>query len=260
MKIRSRLNLSTLVVGIAGALFISTAARSQLIGGIDGDPAVYIGAAQALASGMGYQFNGLPETTYPPGLSLLLTPVVAVFGADVDIAQGYIGFWAFLALLAIVVYLRLRGDVPVLLITGMLLMSSVFYNSATVSLRTEMPYIAFSVGCLAVMEHCAKTLRPRFGAILIGALFVAWTIATRTVGIALPAAMAATAVQQIWRAIQRSESRPRMGIYGITIGVGVLYSSAWAIWSRYHAGRETAYGQLGRLLDPHQPDLGMAKT
>jgi 4-amino-4-deoxy-L-arabinose transferase-like glycosyltransferase len=46
------------------------------------DAAMYIASARSLAAGEGYRFVELPFTMRPPGLALLLTPLVAVRGTD----------------------------------------------------------------------------------------------------------------------------------------------------------------------------------
>ena len=64
------------------------------------DAAIYIGGAQSLAHGDGYSYLGVPFVLRPPGLSVLLLPVVSFFDSD---------FWAFN------LYISLFGVVGVLL-------------------------------------------------------------------------------------------------------------------------------------------------
>ena len=71
-----------------------------------GDESIYIILAEALVSGEGYcdiQLIGKPlHRTFPPGLPLLLAPLVMAFGRDIVILKlfivltGVIGYWFFM--------------------------------------------------------------------------------------------------------------------------------------------------------------------
>ncbi|MCC7134227.1 MAG: hypothetical protein IT352_16330 [Gemmatimonadales bacterium] len=230
------------------AAVIPLATRRQFL---TGDPTYYIGLARSLAAGRGYTFNGETITVYPPGLSALLAPVVAWFDPDVFASQLAIAMFSPLALLAAVALAgrhdrRLR--VPVAMAMAF---SYPVFELATVGVRTDLPYLALSIGALAVVGG-ARPSATGGQALATGAL-VALAVLFRTAGIALAMAMVAALVHR------RAAGRPIEGFdRGLMVGgiVGLATYLAWAAWATAQGGE--SYFQYLLLADPLQPDRGLA--
>jgi hypothetical protein len=233
--------------------FVLTAARRQLI---TGDPATYIELARNIISGAGYTIDGVSHTFYPPGFPLALTPVVALAGTNVAAAQLYVAAWAAIALLLTYAYLERRGDVPAVAITLYLIFNVGFYAVASAVVRSEPVYIAATVGLLLLLERPPGDRVPTSGWLAAATLVAISIPAIRTVGVAMAAALAITALHV---AIRRSGARaPRdrtlSGLLAAAAG-GSASVAAWQMWVRHHGG---GYRTLFVLKDPLVPDEGIA--
>lgn len=248
---------------VAGVQYLLTTSISPMV---NADSAAYLGLARSLAAGEGYVFNGVPHVTYPPGFPLLLSPLVAVFGIDPVMIQRYIALWFVLGAVLFLVYLRERRDGLTLVALPLFLVSGAVYQQATTAILSEMPYLAISIGYLVVAELVARSGRPGAWQTLGGAFLVAMAMATRSIGIALPAAIMATALHQLVRSWREGRPRPRQGFAVAGIVAGAIFFAGWSTWvSQVQGSRPTAdvhnsvqYTELIRLKDPHQPDLGPA--
>lgn len=250
-----------LLIIIAGAHQLWTIARPPVW---HPDAAVYIGLARSLVNGQGYLFSGEPNIKFPPGLPLLLTPVVALFGLDTPMLQRYVVIWTVLGAVAFLAYLKTRRDIALSIALLIFLASSAIYHEATTRILSEPFYMTLSIGVLLLAERVTRSGRPSVWLVLGGAVLIMMTIATRTIGVALVAAIVLTTAQQLFRSWRPGNPRPRLGFAITGVVAGMLFIMGWSLWvdQQPHPAPDeleaVSYTNLIKLKDPQRPDLGRA--
>ncbi len=168
-----------------------------------GDFALYLAHARNLAVGTPYADTGylysvrnpfVSPPTYPPGFPLLLTPVWAWAGTDFA-ALKTVTIVAFAAAVAIGP-LALRGHlsrderVAWMLLVG----ANPYLWQFRQSILSDLPFLLCVLGAMAVVGGPGQPRRrPPWQAVACGVL-MGCAVALRTVGVALPAALVATAL------------------------------------------------------------------
>lgn len=242
---------ATIVLLAIAALMPLCIARSQLL---TGDPTYYIGLTESLVAGNGYTFMGERHTIYPPGLPVLLSPVVALFGRNVLATQVWVAMFAVIA--AITVYALLRAIAPALRvpILAATVLGYPYFALATATVRAELPFLAVTAaGLWLVYRAAAASARWPTWLLVVGtALLGAATVMLRTIGVAFPLAMLFAWGHRRIRNVRTDATDATLAAGGLG---GLLAAVWWAMWTR---GSSASYGTLLRLQDPHQPDLGQA--
>ncbi len=201
------------------------------------DDGQYLVAAQALAEGKGYALvsrPGAPMPKYPPGLSLLLAPVLWLSGAGMEVSRAVLcarglmaaAGWALAA--ALFAWLRrvgFSGWVACAVVTATLFHP--FTVGSSIALMSELPFAAL---CFTLLLRWTRPERPRpvKGALLDG-LLVAAILLVRGNGLTLLVA-------------------------------GAIAS--WRRWGVRAAGVFVASGLLGSALVRRalqRPDIGVAE-
>lgn len=235
-----------------------------------GDEAVYIGVAHSLAAGEGYRFNGNFDAPYPPGVSALLVPVTAASGDSyLALSRFNAIFGAFgIAVVALYGIVRRQRYWPIIAVA--LVASVGYFRITTGGVEADVPFLVFSIAVLAWVEWITRKPEresPWLAAPVAAALLLA-VIATRSIGIAMLAALFATGLA---RAMQSRLSQRTPGMrtgdlraLAVAFAVGSAGWVAWGRWSAAHRAEISSseifgkYSDQLRLLDPHQPDLGLA--
>lgn len=252
-----RLGIAVATAGLA-ALYLFGARRDALLAG---DEAWYVGLARSLAAGGGYVFDGVPHVIYPPGLPLVLVPALERWGVDPPALILYTTVWSLLGVVAAALWLRSRADVDEAGSYLWFVLASVAVFEVFTDLRSEGLFLGVWTLLFALLERSARSGPPLdgrgrwVGVVGAGVLLGAALPAIRSIGVALPAALAAALVAT---AVRRTRP-PRAWRLGVASALfGAL---AYQVWWRSRAagiGHERAYGNLLTLVDPHEPDLGSA--
>lgn len=245
-----RLRCTALAVAGFGLVTLAFVSRDQFL---TGDPTYYVGLAVSLAQGDGYSFLGMPHMKYPPGLPVMLAPFMALFGPSVAAAQTLVALFAPAALTAVLTWSwwwcrPLAGGLG--LVTA--LSASVFLL-AIAGVRAELPYLAFSVGALAILCGVQRGSVSVPLGLAIAPPLVVGAVALRTIGLALPVAMLAAWSHRRLRHIDRGPVDTLLLAGG---GAGMVFAAGWMIWTAQ--GTEGGYLDLLLMRDPHEPDLGRA--
>ena len=218
---------------LALAVFVGLAAllMTPTLGDMGGDSAQYLALAESLAGGDGYRDSYLPgaplHAHFPPGLPLLLLPVVALFGA-----QAWLAAKILLLLLAVLglgvafLYLERRFGSWVALGSIALTISSGGFLTTAVRIQSEMPY--FLAAFLGL--HWLETSRPRH------ALVAGWSaFAIRLMGVASLLTWALHAPRGSWKR--------RLTGFGLALLPLLLFQVYGRIWS------QGTWGYREELLD-----------
>lgn len=233
------------------------------------DSSIYILGARSLATRGDYRMDGVPITTHPPGLSLLLSPVFRVFGEKEG--EFLVRLMPVFGGLGLLVWLLLlsRAATPSLAAAAVLIVatSAVYHALATRHVMADLPYLVFSgLALLAGQRLSWAATRPgmwALGAAVV--LLTGFAVLTRTAGVALAVTFLAGSFLPS-RAVEvplPRHARLWLAAAGLC---GVLVLAAWVAWCRQAEGREEMGGHMAsytsqfRLKNPLQPDLGPASA
>ncbi|MFQ5480607.1 MAG: glycosyltransferase family 39 protein [Thermodesulfobacteriota bacterium] len=168
----------------------------------------YILLARSMALGHGYaeiNIPGLPaHTQYPPGLPLLLTPVLYLLGYNLMWMHIIILVSAFLSIYVIKRLFESEADNFLGIAIALLTLSNFYFISFTREILSEVPYTFFSLLAIIFFEkYLADDSRRRYLALFIAALAASYL--TKMIGVTLYAG-ALTAI--ILKAIKEKRETP----------------------------------------------------
>lgn len=206
------------------------------------DSVSYLTMAQAMSpweSASAPIVAAFPDQRYPPLFALWL----GVFGGAYDwrIAHAWVAvsFGVGVMLTGLLARDVLRAWWPAFL-TALLFacMPGAWLNVK--GILSEFPYIAVSVAALVAYRYAA--LRPQRGRYAVLAALLAIAALTRTIGVAL---IAAVAIAQAWHWM-RTRDTARLRGFAIACGVAVLALAAW--YALRPAGGEDAYASFSSAV------------
>jgi len=157
----------------------------------------YILLARSMALGHGYvdiNIPGLPaHTQYPPGLPLLLTPVLYLLGYNLMWMHIIILFSAFLSICIIKRLFESEADRFLGIAIALLTLSNFYFISFSREILSEIPYTFFSILAIIFFEkYCADDSRRRNLALFMAALAASYL--TKMIGVTLYAGAMTTLV------------------------------------------------------------------
>ena len=178
------------------ALGLALGSAIRPIWALDPDAAAYMALGRSVAAGQGYVLDGLPHAKYPPGLPMLLAAVTRLSGPE---AYGAMHA-CLVALLLVAVVLagllaRRLGAPPAaaLAVAACTGLSQTFFQLSVEYLRSEVPFLAASLGALlALLAACSRS--GRWWQVALAGALVALAMLTRLAGVALLAVPAAVLV------------------------------------------------------------------
>jgi len=227
-----------------------------------GDNAEFITLARSLARGQGLSYIHLPEarpaTKYPFGFPLMLAPLAASEEQIAASAQGgepiadWIAMkWLVVALFAAsapLLYLLVRreaGEAAALAVTALAITNPLLAEYGH-QVMSEIPYLAFSLAALLLLQRGLEEGRREWNGWLIGGFALAlWAYYVRSVGVAL---LGALLVHLAWRREWRRA--------GAAFGATVLGLLPWVLRNRAVGGGSVYLKQLIQV-NPYFPDRGL---
>jgi hypothetical protein len=213
-----------------------------------------------------YQIRFLPETTFPPGFTLILAAVGLLGGITPETLFPVIAVFATLGLLVTYGLLRRVEGRGVAAGTCLLLASSpILFNFNTAIVYPEMPYFMMSMLALFLAFKIDRAERGRTltSLVLVLSIIIVFAVLIRSVGIALVAglgtwiAMSLLVVPQVgWHRLRR---------FAIPLVLGLAAQSGWSVWAQRHQilewelpGYPRSYISQVRVKDGNHPELGLA--
>ena len=184
---RTDLLAYAVAVGI-GAFLLAT----PLIGNLTGDSVRYMGLADAIREGRGYEFNFRPHTRFPPGTAMILAATRGVIGDGYASDIATMAIFAGLSLVAGYALLKTLGHPELGLVAILLVAASAdFYARGTQHVASDFPFFFFCLAALTVAERVASGAHARLALprSLLLALLVVATLMVRGTGLALLGAL-----------------------------------------------------------------------
>ena len=229
-----------------------------------GEDVFYADCAHSLLQQGYYGINGHPETNQPPGLTLILAPLLAVFGNNHEVLQRAMAVLEILGFLLTYEVLRRRGS---RLLAGaiciLLISSPIYFMWATRLIYPCYPYLVTSMAALIAYDEREKA-GTRLAKIVWSAGFA--------VAVALSVVMASAAIAFVGAilavvAITALKDRPlawsRLRAFLPALLVGVLVQGLWmhrkpAPLEWPLPGYPAPYLQQLKVKVGEHPELGMA--
>jgi 4-amino-4-deoxy-L-arabinose transferase-like glycosyltransferase len=134
-----------------------------------GDGAVYLVCARSLLAGEGYSYLGDPFSIRPPGFSVLVAPVIAVFGMDYRALTWFVGLFAVLSVALLFLYQRPRLGAPVAFAVAVAVWLNPGFLQSTGQIMSDVPGLAALFACL-VVERWARRRKELWPDVLLGLL------------------------------------------------------------------------------------------
>jgi hypothetical protein len=258
---RSLRTLDALALGLlllTGAVFLLGLQHQE---NPTGDSVRFLGLADNLRETGRYEFNTRPHTRFPPGFPALLAVERASLGDGYSATLVCNALHTVLALGLGYWLLRSAGH-PVLglLFIAFSATSPYVFNHTTRAVGSDSAYMIASFAALLLAMRMLRSSpgKLRYGGALALALCVPLAISVRSVGLALWGALAVALIVPPWRrAGQTFRFAP-----ALLSGAG--FQIAWTLWQRRHRSAlwpgefMNSYGSQIRLIDPHDPELGIA--
>lgn len=114
------------------------------------DAAIYLLCTKSLLNGEGYAFLGEPYTVRPPGLSILLAPLVAWRGLDFHALNLFVGLTGAAAAVCVFLLLRPRVGSWVATAAAAVLHLNPAFRELSSEVMSDVPGLALALGCLLV--------------------------------------------------------------------------------------------------------------
>ncbi len=188
------------------------------------DDAHYIVTAKSLATGLGYRLINYPskppETVFPPGYPLLLTPIEFIFDDNFLLIRL---FSLLMMLASLVLAYRLfaaRVSRSVAIAATELLALNPAIIGASVMAMSEAPYLFFSLLALNLFAEWLGKPRPFNRMLPLVVFTTGFAIVIRTIGIALPISFAVFLIgRRKW-----SHLGWLFGLYALAVSPLVLFN------------------------------------
>ena len=192
------------------------------------DAAMYIATARSFLAGEGITLLGEPFRIRPPGMSVLIAPLLAIFGTDFLALNIFVGLWGVAAALFLYLFLKPHAGWPVAWVSALVLYWNPGFQTLCTQVMSDVPGVALFLGCLLIERRIAKRESP-FPHFLLGA-FIALSALVRSITIFLIPAILLT------RALGKKASwNSYLRLAGFFVLGASLIQVPWSIRNRTQA-------------------------
>jgi len=230
------------------------------------DASLYILGARSLLEGEGYSYLGRPFIVRPPGFSVLLTPVLGLFGTDFRALNVFVSLCGIAALAWVFARARERLGALVALALCLALWFNASFQHLCNMVLSDVPGLTALLGCLALERWAARAPHPRRELVLGLAIGLASLVRTVTV-LLVPALLAARWCAR--RATPPAQRRSAWTEFALPALAALLVLGAWGVRDRLQApeppvDQNYLYSQWTTLLhvdatDPRSPYRPLAE-
>ncbi len=234
---------------------------------VDGDDAVYITLAKALATGHGYMDiqGSTPriEAQYPFLFPLFLTPIVYFWGAGAAmLMQILVGVFALASLIwSFFLFRQWLGSAPLALTATTAAGSSELFWQFSHKVLTEIPYLFFTVAACWFAGIYAKEDSPWTKAGAFAALAAAAAFLTRTIGLSVCLAVPVFLLLATPLPRAREEWRKRLEKVLVSGAILAAIGGAWTLRSRFaYSGQGHNYIGQFLLKQAYVPEAGQVSS
>ncbi|MFT5048852.1 MAG: 4-amino-4-deoxy-L-arabinose transferase-like glycosyltransferase [Chlamydiales bacterium] len=120
------------------------------------DAATYICTARALVAGEGYSFVGAPFILRPPGLPVLIAPILAAFGTDFFKLNLFVSVFGAVAILLLFAFQRPRLGGPLSALVSLSVWLNPGYQRLCNQVLSDVPGVTLLLACLLLARWAAR--------------------------------------------------------------------------------------------------------
>ncbi|MCC6408513.1 MAG: hypothetical protein IT453_15225 [Planctomycetes bacterium] len=169
------------------------------------DAAMYLACAKALVAGEGYSYLGEPFVIRPPGMSVLLAPLVAARGFDFAAVNALVSVFGVAAALAVFAWSAPRVGEWVAAALALTVWWNGLFQEFCNRAMADVPGLAALFGCLLLARWAAR--EPSWRRELVLGLAIAASAYLRTAALLLVPALVVERLVERLRARSARESR-----------------------------------------------------
>lgn len=193
------------------------------------DAALYVATARSLAAGEGYSYLGSPFTLRPPGLSLLLCPLVAWRGVDFHAFHLVVSAFGALAVVCFFLWLRPRlGWVLALLAAASVWLNPGFQRHSNM-VMSDVPALALILLCFVLERRAVRGSSWR-RELLLG-LVVGLACYFRTAAVLLMPSILLARLLEPRQAGEGPVVRSALRRSAVSLGVASAVALSWTAYS-----------------------------
>jgi len=208
-----------LVLLVLGAL-LSLVWWSQDVFDPENDACMYIQVARNLLAGEGFTLLGEPFGVRPPGFSVLIAPLMAIWGTHVPALNLFVNLFGVACIALLFAHTRARLGSPIALALSVLLWINPGFRSLCNQIMSDVPGMGLALGCL-LLERSWRPSGPRRAMLLGIAIGLAGLVRTLNL-LLVPSILAATY-------LRRGDTRDSR-VRGLLMILGTLLVSApWSV-------------------------------
>lgn len=190
------------------------------------DSTLYVGLAESLVQGRGYEFNNESHVHVPPGVPLLFLPVILFGGRNFLLLRLLVTALAVGSVYLAYHIFRTNLSERVALLLAALLGGSLYLFRYSLYILSDVPFLFFSLAALlAVRSFIERKDRWQLRGVLAG-LLVSAACMMRAVGAAL---LPAVALTLLFSARPKATMRQRLAKLALVISVALAPGLAWVI-------------------------------
>lgn len=224
----------------------------------------YVDAARSIVEKGSYEFDFLPMTTLPPGLSLLLALAGRFAGFTPAVMFHVIAVCTTLALIAAYQLLRNVEGRGVATVACLLLAASPsLFGFNTAVVFPEMPYFLMSMLALLLALKMDRSDTALIGRMLLLSVAFPLAVLIRSVGIALLVGAATWILASLVLAPELGHRRLKRFLLPLILGL--ITQLSWSLWAQRHEvlewqlpGYPQSYLSQIKVKNGQYPELGMA--
>lgn len=219
---------------VVGLFFVALAASLSFTvhpfynGGADS--ALYVSTARSLVEGQGYSYLGMPFTLRPPGLSLLIAPLIAWRGVDFQAQHLLISSIGVLGVLAFYFWIRPRVGWMLALPTCLLLWVNPTYQGLCNKTMSDVPALALVLGCFLLDRWASR--EPSWRRELLLGLCVGLACYFRSAAILLLPSIALARILESPAPGSAWSWRGPLQRAAVSVGVGGAIALTWVGYSQ----------------------------
>jgi len=122
----------------------------------DPDPAMYIACAKSMIMGTGYTYNDNPFMMRPPGFSILISPLLSIFGTNFQILNLYISLFGIAGVVLLFIFLRPRLKWNIALLVALSVWLNPMYQKFCNQIFSDIPGLTLLLFCLIFERYSSR--------------------------------------------------------------------------------------------------------
>lgn len=121
------------------------------------DSSMYIACAKSILDGKGYSYLDIPFIIRPPGFSLMLTPIIAVFGTHFYTFNLYVCLFGVIGIVLLFLFNKYRIGASSAFLLALAVWFNPTYQRSCNQVMSDVPGIMLIILCLLIEQIASKS-------------------------------------------------------------------------------------------------------